>query len=255
MNCNEARSAIGPDLEPAPPTPEAQVAIEHYQKCEACRRFYANQIRLVNRLKQLNTARAPEHLRDRVLAAIDAELGERSPGQPRVRRRRWIASGLAAAAVALVAIWLSRPDATNTAHQAAILLAQTAHDSVAADQLMASDEATPLRSWLASRVGSSFEIPDIPDAQLTGGRVTQLDGVSTAAIRYQYRGMELVYFMIPASAVSRRMPDDDDLWSFTANGFELVLWREGATTRAVMAPMPRAELEAIAEQCRSKAMI
>lgn len=255
MNCDEARSVIGPDLPPGPESPEAQAAFEHYQGCDACQRFYAHQVRLANRLKSLNTMRAPTDLRDRVLAAIDAELGAQDRPQPAIRRRRLIAGGLMAAAVAVLAVWLSRPNPANTAHQAAIILAQTAHDSVPAGKRMASNEEGPLRSWFASQLRTSVDIPEIHQAQLTGGRMTQVDGTSTAAIRYEYRGTELVYFMIPASPVSRRMPEDDNLWPFTANGYELVLWREGATIRAVMASMPRVELEAIAEQCRRKATI
>lgn len=256
MDCSEARAAMGPDLVPTPTSEEAIGAYDHYRACEACQRFYSHQIRLANRLRLLSSAKAPAGLRGRILVALDEETRRQRQTIPAPLRQRWLAGGLFAAAAAASIWFATRPDSvTNPAHRAAIMLAAIAQDSAALDATIASNQAELLRGWFGSKIGSSVDIPDIPEAQLTGGQITHLDGVATAAVHYEYHGMELLYFMIPPSTVSRRMPKDDELWSFTASGFEVVLWRDGATTRAVMAPMARPELEAIAEHCRNKTMI
>ena len=118
-----------------------------------------------------------------------------------------------------------------------------------------SNEFAEVEAWLASNVGSPVRLPDITDATLMGGRVVSMNGVPTAAAVYEFHGMPLTYFALPTSGVAgREIETDDGIVELAAEGYEVAMWGEPEGVRAVVAPMPRDEVRAVAVECRNKAL-
>lgn len=251
MDCSNARLLLGPDPQPASTSPELVEAHRHYGQCEACRAFFAAQRKVAERLRRLAQGPpAPAALRARVLATIDQERRER---ERLVHHRRWafLGGGALVAAAAVAVLMLASPaDPMDIATPFVRQVTQRA----AVSSAMTTGEVQ-LAEWLASQMGSAVHIPVIPDAELLGGRVTQLGDVRTAVVDYRIHGMSLTYFHIPAVRIlGRPIAEGDELLSLSSGGYEVVMWRENDSARAVVSPMSRRELQAIAEHCRRKSM-
>ncbi len=249
MNCERARQAIGPDLGPRGSHPDVDAALSHYGECDACQAFYATNQSLAARLAQLRDGSpAPDALRARILTAIAAE----KVALP-VRRRKWAGQAIAVAAVAaFVAIWVGTRSPSNGTAAAFVQMSQSIPQT---EQVMATEVAGQLQSWFATNTGHSFDIPDIPDARLTRGRVTTLDGMVAAVVDYDLGGTELTYFMIPSEEIMRNRSTQDGLVSLSTDGYQVVLWQEGQTSRALVSPIAQSRIRAIAEHCRNKSLL
>jgi len=204
--------------------------------------------KLIERLKNLGDRKAPEELRNRVLAAIAAEPKLRIVP----RRTRVIAgvvgAGLAAAAV--VALWAggraSAPTGTGAHHVAGVALASP-NESVDVG------DADELRAWFEERLGAGFDIPDIEGARLVGGRLAGYSEMLGAIVDFEYHGKRLTY-VVSENLDLIEMLRGQGLVVGSAEGQEVVMWLEDWTARAVVAEMPRQELQGIAAQCRNKAL-
>jgi anti-sigma factor RsiW len=248
MNCQRARQAIGPDPGPRGADAEIDAALSHYGECDACQAFYAAHRALASRLAQLrNTHHAPDSLRAKVREAIAAE-----PAALPVRRRGWVGQAMAVAAVAaLLAIWIGTRTPSNGTAAAFVEMSLQA---AVTEQVMASDVASQLQDWFASN-GHSFDIPDIPEARVTRGRVTTLNGMVAAAVHYDLDGTELTYFMIPSEEILNNHATQDGIASLSSDGYQVALWREGQTSRALVAPITPSRIRAIAAHCRNKSLL
>ena len=205
--------------------------------------------RLVSRLKRIAEAqRAPQHLRARVYADIAAEQGR--------ARHRWIRWDLIAAATggalvsATVAVVIMIASGNPAQNQEASAWVDAAHQ-VTGDATLETDQPAFLRSWFESQVDHTVDVPNIPDAELKGGRLAYVGGIRGAAVEYQMHGMSLTYLMVPEGNVMDLLASQgDSVLSWSSRGYQVVMWKQGGGTRALVAPMPKDELSQIAEHCR-----
>lgn len=209
--------------------------------------------RIVSRLRKLAEAgSAPDYLRERVLADLAAEP---APPKRSVRRLRWDLIGAAAggamvtAAAAAVLWFTASPQASQT--DESIGWVNLAMSHVISPTALQTDRPTSLQSWFASQAGYSLEIPDIPEAKLLGGRLTDLEGVIAAAVDYQIDGVALTYLIVPnRDMISSILKRRDDMAMSSAPGYQIVMWNQGGGTRALVAPIPEDQLFQIADHCR-----
>lgn len=238
--CDEAREALWPD----PTGPAPVEARQHFDECLACQRFFTVQQALGRRLERLRKITVPDHLRERVRAAIAAE-------RPAQRRGWWVAAGLAAAATLAIGIGLRGPGGDDLAMP---FVAEAARVLTPPATFQSSD-ASEIESWLQVQVGTEVQLPDIADATLMGGRVVNVAGIRTPAAVYDLRGTPLTYFAVPSAEVAGfSASPGSDLMAASADGFEVMVWGEPNGLRAVAARMPRAEIRTIADECRTKAL-
>jgi anti-sigma factor RsiW len=208
-------------------------------------------MRLVARIRRIaDSQRAPQHLRQRVYA----DLAAQSRGW---RRWRWdliaaAAGGAAFAAAAALVIWLAGPGPRSESPVESWV--DIALNQVAGDGFMQTDQPSSLQSWLESQVDYAIEVPDIPDAVLKGGRLAYLGGIRGAAVEYEVHGRQLTYLTVPREDVvqmlAERAERGDTLVAWTSRGYQMIMWRQGGNTRALVGPIPQSELYEIADHCR-----
>ena len=249
MDCTQARLILGPDPGPRTASPEVDAAFAHYEDCDACHALFANHRLVAERVRQAAGAqRAPDALRARIMTALEEE-SQRPPAV--TPRRRW---GMVAAALvaATVAGLFFTNGGVNTGDEIAPLVAQTfqpGEDSILITQ------AEPLRAWLTSHSVPDFDIPDIPNARIAGARLTTVDGVRSAVIDFvQNDGSAITYLMVPKAKIVDEM-DAERILARTSSEYEVAMWQEDGTARALFADIPRERIMAIAELCKFKRAI
>ncbi len=208
-------------------------------------------LRLVARLRQIaDTQRAPQHLRDRVFAGI---AGEHFAEKRRGIRWDLIAAATGGAflsAAAALVLWLAVPT-TPPAQQQAESWVDIALNQVTGAGVMKTDQPASLRSWFESQVNYTVDVPNIPAANLRGGRLAYLGGVQGVAVEYEIGGQDLTYLMVPEGNVLDMLVEQGDtLVAWSSRGYQIVMWKQGGGTRALVGSLPRREINDIADHCR-----
>ena len=211
-------------------------------------------LRLAARLRRIADAqRAPQYLRNRVYAGLAAERFT-----DHRRRFRWDLAGAAAggaflAAAAALAIWIAGP--ANRSELPEESWVDVALNQVTGPALMHTNQPASLRSWFESQVDYAVDVPDIPEAVLQGGRLAYVGGIRGAAVEYDLNGQVLTYLMVPDGGVMDRLAGHGDtLVTWSSRGYQIIMWKQGGDTRALVGPLPRKDLYQIADHCR-KTMI
>ena len=199
-------------------------------------------LRLAARLRSIaDSQRAPRHLRERIYAGIAAEASAE-----RRQQFRWAlvgsgAGGAFLAAAAAFAIWLAVPTARPPLQAESWV--DIALNRVTGGAMMQTDEPESLRFWLESQVDYEVDVPDIPDAVLRGGRLAYVGGIRGAAVEYDVHGQHLVYLMVPQGSVMDMLASQGDtMLTWSARGYQIVMWTQGRGTRALLGPLPHTEL-------------
>lgn len=192
------------------------------------------------------TLAAPPHLENRLREALAREAARQS----RRRHVRFLTAAGATAAITAVLVLVSGLGGSTPARH----LAREAQRGLAKAAAMESSDSAALAQWLESVVGYGVEIPAITGARLVGASVADLGGVRGAAVVYRYRTTELTYFALPGVDVVGRSVPEGGVTGGEAYGYEVALWIERGTARAVAASMPREFVLDVAEECRRKAV-
>ncbi len=78
-----------------------------------------------------------------------------------------------------------------------------------------------------------------------------LGGIRGAAVEYEIDGMDLTYLMVPEGVAAEAFAaSSDTMVTWSSQGYQIVMWRQGGGTRALVAPMPTDRLFRIADHCR-----
>jgi anti-sigma factor RsiW len=118
---------------------------------------------------------------------------------------------------------------------------------------LSSAEASLVQRWLETRVGYPVEVPNISGAVLDGGRVVSANGSKLAAVNFRLHGKPLTYIAMPTAEVMGSHIKNEFVETTSLNGYNVATWIERGTARAVIAPMPRRDVAAIARECKRKA--
>jgi anti-sigma factor RsiW len=206
-------------------------------------------LRLAARLRHIaDTQRVPARLRERVYAGLAADhiAGRR-------RTFRWDLLGAAGAGAlataAAVAIWFAVPSPQPAVHAESWV--DVAMNQVTGPALVQTNQPAYLRSWFESQAGYTIDVPNIPDATLKGGRLAYVSGIQGVAVEYEIDGQELIYLMVPeGNAMDMLAEAGDTLVTWSSRGLQIVMWKQGGGTRALVGPLPRQDLYDIADHCR-----
>ena len=203
-------------------------------------------MKLSHRLRQLAATRhAPPELKERILAALDAEDRANSKVVPIASRIRWrlVGGGVLAAAAAAIILTISRPDVAAS-------LVQEHLRALTPDGAYEGSDLVAAANWLESQIGYPVDIPDIAEARLTGARVATIGSVRAAAVVYQLHGQRLTYLAMPEDTPPI---ESDDVTTMASSGYHVAVWTESGGPRAVVAAMSEDEIAAVAEECKRKA--
>ncbi|MFQ5702824.1 MAG: hypothetical protein ACE5HT_02250 [Gemmatimonadales bacterium] len=252
MQCHDARAILGPDLGPRPDSGKTSSAFQHVRDCHDCTSFYAAQQAIANRVRQAGaTILAPPTVRQRLMTGL-AEVGAARDPLRQKRSAKWmlLPLGLVAAAAAVAVLSVGLPRQTSDFARPFV---QQAMVGLSNDVSIASSDADELGEWLEARIGYYVHIPAISGAQLRGGRVASLGGRPSAAVVYSIDGNLLTYFaMAPGVSLNGELAERE-IETASADDYQVAFWTELGAARAVVAPIPLLDVEAVAEECRRQA--
>jgi anti-sigma factor RsiW len=170
--------------------------------------------------------RAPEGLRDRILATLDEE----ARGQP-LESQWWRYGGIAASLV-IASLLTWNGVMLGTRHPGEDRLATevtTAHNrSLMAEthlnDVLSSDRHT-VKPWFSGKLDFAPVVVDLADSGYTliGGRLDYLNGRAVAALTYRRRLHVINVFEWPASAPGELAPE-----TASRQGYQLAHWRRGS---------------------------
>jgi anti-sigma factor RsiW len=196
---------------------------------------------------------APEPLRARITAALDAEArGSRAGWRPKWRFGRLGAliggGGIAAAAAASLALVVFLPmlsmaslDRQVVDDHVRSLLAQHLTDVV-------SEDRHTVKPWFAGRIDYSPPVMDLKDQgfPLAGGRLDYVDGKVTAALVYRRKLHVINLFVRPEKAAYGQGVS-------SLQGYNVVRWRAGGLEFWAVSDLNTAELEQFRDLFKARA--
>jgi anti-sigma factor RsiW len=259
MDCGTARHLLWPAQGPRRVTDEIARAQAHVSRCPACRQFLEDMRAMAERIRRAAPRfEAPTEVRDRLFRAVararTMTLDPAPMPAPWPRRRRWLATGVAAvlALVSLVAGWqrLARP----TEEQRIAAFADDHRHAVTGDAIISSDSLT-VTHWLAARLPIAVEVPRFPGAALRGARLCLMKDERGAVVEYVLDGRRLSYYVVPASVVpprraSSQPPGREPEFRYAASGgYRVVAWQDAGLTHALVADLPETHLADLARYC------
>ncbi|WP_046861513.1 anti-sigma factor family protein [Microvirga massiliensis] len=232
---------------------------EHLATCTNCAAEYETYRSLRQAIRTHDVSRrAPDALRSRVLAALDA--AEEAPtGQAESRRavprrpdswRRWTigASGLAlAASLALfIATPFRGPDPVNELVAGHVRSLQVDHLT----DVQTSDQHT-VKPWFAGKLDFSPPVVDLTSAgfPLVGGRLDYVSGRAVAALVFRRREHVINVFIWPGSEGAQPASSPDHL---SREGYNVLHWTENGMTLWAVSDLNASELREFGEAFRAQ---
>jgi anti-sigma factor RsiW len=227
----------------------ATKAERHIETCADCQEASADAAQMSDAIRRtLSPHRAPEALRARIGAALDAESAPRVVAfKPRSFWYGALSGAGAMAAAACVALSLMLPPSAET-------LAQSIADDHAAALMsgrliqVASSSHHVVKPWFAGRVDVSPPTPDFPnqDFVLAGGRVDRVAGTRAAVVVYAHGRHAIDLFVWPDKGSV--LPGNA-----TRHGYHAIFWKSGDLDFAAVSDTDRHELEKFVVLVRSTA--
>lgn len=244
MNCSELLHTQA-YLDGALHGVDATEAERHMRDCAECQRLSAEIADLSDGLRNGATHyRAPEALRARIVAVLDAETQRTRPSHS-----FWFgaAGGSAITALAAAAAFMMiLPPSAETLAQA-VTDAHTAALMHGATIAVASSNHHTVKPWFDGRVNVSPPVADFAKQgfALTGGRVDRLAGSSAAVVVYRHGKHEIDLFVWPDTG--SKLPGES-----LRHGYRSFFWKSGDLDFAAVSDMERAELVKFAALVRAE---
>jgi anti-sigma factor RsiW len=231
----------------------------HLERCEGCRRFEDNERAVATAVRdRAPRPAAPQALRERLVAALEAE-------RRRTARRWWRWAGAAflaaATALAVAGVVLLRPAVgVAEARRTVAALAADHLEYAAAGGLMEIESSSPaeITDWLRARTRLAVRVSIPPGATVVGARrcslrgrpaglvayrLTGSDGTREAASLFVFQGAGEEWSSMETVATGRpkRICRAHD------RGLGVLVWEDRGLTYAFVSGLPEPELRALAE--------
>ncbi len=177
----------------------------HLDACAVCRARVDALIQLKQAVASGATIHpVPHGLRERV-----TQMGARSRGPK--PRAAWLAGAATVAAglliVTLISTWSTRRYEPEVDQLREAMVADHIHYlGVPEPAAIVSGDPRELSSALAREVGFGFELPDLRDTKLLGGRLCRLRGQKAALTIYEHGGRRVSLFLLDSSTFRASVP-------------------------------------------------
>jgi anti-sigma factor RsiW len=223
-------------------------AERHIESCPECQTLSAEVARLSDALRRdAMRHRAPDALRARIGAMLDAEDSRRAA--PSGRRSFWFGAasgaGISAIAAGLTVLLLLPPSAATLAQA----ITDDHTNALASGRMIeiASSNHHVVKPWFAGRVDVSPPAGDFA-AQgfpLAGGRVDRVAGSRAAVVVYRHGRHVIDLFVWPDRGSV--LPGN-----VTRHGYHVLFWKSGDLDFAAVSDTQRSELEKFVGLVRSQ---
>ena len=224
MNCDDARRLIEGYSDGELESLRNLEVEEHLRSCDSCASTRES-LRVLKQAAHSAYFRAPDGLRESVLAALSGS----DPVQHRAAARRdlgfWFAAGLSLAAAVLFGFFLAQSLYRHSGEQA--LLAELTDSHIRSligthlTDVISSDQHT-VRPWFEGKLDFAPPVENLSSQgfPLVGGRVEYIGGRSVAALVYERRKHFINLFVWPAEAGNREVKGEKP-----QRGYNVVRWR------------------------------
>jgi anti-sigma factor RsiW len=245
VECERARQLIDAYVDGELALETSTEIEQHIDSCEACRRLYASRRALSAQLRDpaLPVA-APDGLRRRVAAALDAEAPRLVTRRPAPRQWMQLAAACLAAAVLGSGTTYfsltsggqpSLADEVVADHVRSLLVENRVVD------VPSSDEHT-VKPWFNGKLDFAPPVVDLTTDgfPLVGGRLDYADGRTVAALVYRHRQHTINLFVWPAEgrATAGGPPSAESL-----QGYHVVHWTSGGMAYWAVSDLNPADLK------------
>ena len=227
MDCNESLSLMTAYIDGELDTSSAVLCAAHIEHCAACGESWQQMRELKASVKQhAQFHRAPEHLRQRILAALPkAEVKPKKQSQLQPQSRwAWLNLGLtgamATACALMLTLYVQMPSMQDriedevAASHARSLMAEHLSDVVSTDQ-------HTVKPWFTGKLDFSPTVYDFAQQgyPLLGGRLDYIDKRPVAAMAYKHRLHVINLFVWPQTR-QNATPDV----ATAKQGFNMLHW-------------------------------
>jgi anti-sigma factor RsiW len=224
MNCDDARRLIAGYSDGELELLRNLEVEEHLRTCDSCASTREN-LRALKQAAHSAYFRAPDGLRESVLAALSGS----DPVQHRAAARRdlgfWITAGLSLAAAVLCGFFLAQNLYRYSGEQT--LLSELTDSHIRSligthlTDVISSDQHT-VRPWFEGKLDFAPPVEDLSSQgfPLVGGRVEYIGGRSVAALVYERRKHFINLFVWPTEARNQEVKGDKP-----QRGYNIVRWR------------------------------
>jgi anti-sigma factor RsiW len=250
MDCHDAQSLMHAYLDGELDASTILEYEQHLRTCPACAPRLAEQKVLQTAMKADGLYyKAPDHLRDRLRAALVQQRAVRSVRFP----WRWVA---AAAACLLLCVGLGFLVAQFRlmASKQERLTQEVASGHIRSLQVenqrlvdVRTSNKHEVKPWLSERLDFSPPVPDLADQgfSLVGGRLDYVDGRPIAVVVYQRRKHVISVFLWPNRANEETQPRRE-----TRQGYHLIQWSGAGMNHWVVSDLNLTELNEFVQGLR-----
>jgi anti-sigma factor RsiW len=245
MNCDDARRLIAAYSDGELDLVRSLDVEEHLRGCDSCALAREN-LRALKQAAHSAYFRAPDDLRENVLAAVRA--ADRIPQNVMVRRasRSWITAGLGLAAGILLGFFVGQNLYRQSREQT--LLAELTDSHVRSligthlTDVISSDQHT-VRPWFEGKLDFAPPVEDLSGQgfPLVGARVEYIDGRAVAALVYERRKHFINLFVWPAEAGSQEVKEEKP-----QRGYNIIRWRAAGMNYSAVSEIAEDDLRKFA---------
>ncbi len=248
LTCDEITAFVDAYLDDEFDAQERAEFEAHIGSCESCRKHVELQLEFKRQFKKTMAAeRAPEHLRENILVALQAEAGV-APRGANMRRYGMIAAPLAAAlaAVLLLPALTIAPAASDT--PPAIEQAVDWHQRDFPLEVRTQDPIE-VSKWFKGKVDFPVRPPNFAAAngKLIGARLANVEDERAALVAYEVDGQTLNVLMFHGDAIE--VPSDKitsvadhNVALMSSRGYGVALMHDANITYAITSELGEADL-------------
>ncbi|HYR69763.1 MAG TPA: zf-HC2 domain-containing protein [Candidatus Acidoferrum sp.] len=239
IDCNFSKAKVFPYVDGELAEPVREEMETHLLGCPACRRMVEGELAFREACREWLH---PEPASERVRAAVSDTLGRLVDRDRATRVRRLLRrAGLAAAAVALVALGVGGGMALSTHLQNRSRIADFTAAAVEQHQKLVRNvlpadisgvSPKGAEAWFKQRLGFNMNLPDPHTDGLTfiGGRISHVRDIEAAALEYELEGKRVSLFIMPEEAYRRLNPADKPRFTVMSHrGYDVILWQSNGT--------------------------
>jgi anti-sigma factor RsiW len=236
-------------------------AIEaHLKTCSSCR----TELERIEAVRNLLAAgalreRAPNRLRGRIEAMLDAEAPQTSVAPPssahwplaaHILNARWASGALAGALAASLLLIVATPQLTRTDMEDQLI--QSHVRSLLVDHVVdvQTSNRHVVKPWFNGKIDFAPQVPElaVEGFPLVGGRLDYIEDHEVAAIVYRRRLHTINLFVRPANTTSTPAA-----FSNRKDGYNLIRWADGGLEYWAVSDLDAKELELFHQLYRQRA--
>ncbi|MGQ9629001.1 MAG: anti-sigma factor family protein [bacterium] len=252
MNHSKLKSYIGAFVDAELSSRKMKEIEKHLEICPECRREYEAE-REIKRILQekVQKERAPLHLRDKVLRAVEDRERAKKPGMHHPLNLA-VAVGAALALIAIPVFYLLRENASLSPLPALITQLMVEHDRHSVVQepaQMPTHDAKQAASWIEKKLKTPVVLPrEGGELHLQGVGLIQLGGKKIACFLYEAKGTRISLFVFEGRGISFQSHGAGAFQKIQHGDHSALIWIRKDLIYALIADMEMQDLIPYASQ-------